>query len=602
MSVPGWTRGLLVLGLGGLLIAGSLTALFFSQDAGAETQQTGTPLSNPTTSTTQAGQATKLTPEQEAALVEVRNILKEAQEVAAAIQVPSRPLTDRHRVKALEQAKAQLLDDIDKAQLRAGDFHAAGMSKHVDLLALAQAAYGKTQDAVQTTSRPRLIDGDPLLILVDMFTRGGDFSAALKAVDAMLIKGVTQWDHAQRARHRAETLALIAQRQHERGDPAAKVALQEALAAAQDVIVPDESYWAFIQVARVQGLVGDQAGSTESIRQALKAARGRRNEEPSSEKLMWIAKAQAEAGNAAASQQTFQQAIQERKGYGDMTCLAWAQDVTGNHQAAVQSLKLAVDDAEKLPREEQVKALHYIVPWQMKLNDREAAVATIEKLRKAGALVNAEVLAARFGFLDAAMAIDAETPKTDEEKASWLRVFAKRLIETGSALGTPEKLKQLSLEATAPSQGPLPKDKSKSGWMLTHIALTQAASGELAASMQTIERIGEEPQQTVAYADVTKIILLKGDMSTAKKIAAGLKEERRPFTTIFRNIGRGYGDIGDMRTGLEWGRQQQNPYANANALFGVAQGLMKRHGIETQLFQEVVRQDRCPDLFNYDQN
>ena len=572
-----------------------------AQGAVTETQPSDTPQSVSAADTTPVKNSMKLTPEQEAALVEVRKILREAWEIAEGIQIPSRLFTDRHRVKALEQVRAQLLDDIDKARLRAGDFRAAGTTKHVDLLALAQAAYGKTQDAVQTTSRPRVIDGDPLLTLVDMLIRSSDMPAALKAVDATLTKGVTQWDHAQRARHRTEALALIARRQHERGDPGAKTTLLQALEAAQDVITPDESYWAFLHVARVQGLLGDRAGSEESFRQALKAARGRRNEEPPSHELMWIAKAQAEAGDAVASQQTFQQAIQERKGYGDLTCLAWAQAVTGNQQAATQSLRLAVEDAEKLPLDERRQALRYIVPWQMKIGDRDTGVATIEKLRKMGALVDAKVLSAKFGFLEAAMAIDAETPKTDEEKASWLRVFAKRLIETGSPLGTPERLKQLSQEATI-LRSRLPKDRSKSEWMLADIAVVQAAAGDLTNSRQTTEKMADGPQLSFAYEWIVDVFVHKVDLTTATLIASEMNEERRPFTTMFRSLGSAYGKSEEVATGLVWARQQLNSYARTAALFGVAEGIMKAQGIEAKDRSDINHLNRCPDLVDYQEN
>lgn len=595
MIHPALIRGLITLGFGGVLMACSVVLPLFSQDAGAEAQQTGTPLSNPTTSTTQAGQVAKITPEQEAALVEVRKILREAQEVAEAIQVPSRLLTDRHRVKALEQVKAQLLDDIDKAQLRAGDFSAAETTKYIDLLALAQAAYGKTQDAVQTTSRPRIVDGDPLLILVDILTGSGDISAALKAVDATLTKGVTQWDHAQRARHRAEALALIAQRQQESGDHAAKATLQGALAAAQDVIDPDGSYWAFLHVARVQGLLGDRASSTESIRQALKAARGRRNEELSSQRLMWIAKAQAEAGDAAASQQTFQRAILEGTGYVDLACLAWAQDVTGDHQAAARSLKLAIDGAGKLSPEEQAKALHYIAQWQMKIGARDAAAATIEQLRRSGALVDARVLAIRFGFFDRALAIDAEMQSTDAERASFLRHLVKRLVETGDPIGTNEKFQQLSKEATL-LRDRLPKDRSKSEWMLADIALVEAAAGDLTSARQTIEKTPDGGPLSVAYKWIVDVLVRKGELTTATQIASEIRDSRRPFATVFRDLGNAYGKSGEVAAGLTWARQQENSYARTNSLLGIAEGIMKAERITAKGWSDNFFRNRCPLL------
>jgi hypothetical protein len=131
-------RGLMVLGLGRVLIAGCVAALLLSQEAVAETQQTGTPLSNPITSTAQAGLAAKITPEQEAALVEVRKILREAKQAAESYTPPSKLTTSPTMLRALERRKNLLLDEIEQAQLRAGDLAAASGTKRLDLLALAR--------------------------------------------------------------------------------------------------------------------------------------------------------------------------------------------------------------------------------------------------------------------------------------------------------------------------------------------------------------------------------------------------------------------------------------------------------------------------------
>lgn len=212
MRVTGWTRGLITLGFGGVLIAGSVMALLLSQDAVAETQQTGTPLSNPTTSTTQANQATKITPEQEAALVEVRKILIEAREVAEGIQLPSPLLTKQATIRALEEAKKKLLWGIEEAQLRAGDLSiqpAPGSIHFNHYLALARARYGETKEVVESAARAKIQEND-LLLVIDDVIKAGDIPAAFKVVDATMTKEVA---HAQRFRSRAAALALIAQRQ-----------------------------------------------------------------------------------------------------------------------------------------------------------------------------------------------------------------------------------------------------------------------------------------------------------------------------------------------------------------------------------------------------
>jgi|CXWL01.1.fsa_nt_gi tetratricopeptide (TPR) repeat protein len=540
-----------------------------------------------------------LTPEKEAALVEVRKILREARKVAEGIPTPFPILSDRHRRKALERMKDELLYMIEEAQLQSGDVGIASTLTKVSKigfkqsLALAQARYGFTNEAVQTASSETLT-GESLLLLVEALVHSGDIPAAIRLAEMQLPRDkVEHW----RQKAAAIVYSYIAEEQHKVGDVKARETLNRAVKEGPTAKFAhtEEYIHGFIALARAQAALGGKATAGETFQRAVDALSLKRGDRHPAELLRWIAKAQAETGDAAASQQTFQRAIQQGTGYVDLACLAWAQDVTGNHEGAVESLKRAIDGAGKLSPEEQAKALHYIAQWQMKIGARDAAAATIEQLRRSGALVDARVLATRFGFFDRALAIDAGMQSTDAERASFLRHLVKRFVETGDPIGTNEKFQQLSKEATF-LRDRLPKDRSKSEWMLAHIALVQAAAGDLASARQTIEKMSDGGPLSFTYEWIVDVFVQKGDLRMATQIASEMKEERRPFTTMFRNLGNTHGKSGEVATGLAWARQQPDSYAKTNSLLGIAEGLMKARGIEAKRWSDNFFRNRCPLL------
>jgi tetratricopeptide (TPR) repeat protein len=545
-------------------------------------------------------QTTKLplrTPEQEAALIDVRKILREAREVAETIQTPAPLLSDRHRRKALERMKDELLNRIEEAQLQAGDVTITstltalsniGFKKS---LALAQAQYGFTNEAVQTAAT-ETVTGESLMLLVEALVQSGDIPAAIRLAEMQLPRdGVTLW----RQKTATAIFSYIAEEQYKAGDLHARETLNRAIKEkpSSKFAHTTEYIHALIYLGRAQAALGDKVASAETFKQAIDALSIKRKDRHPPELLRWIAKAQAEAGDAAASQQTFRRAIQEGPGYVDLACLAWAQDVTGNHEGAAESLELAIDGAGKLSSEEQAKARYYIAEWQMKIGARDAAAAIIDQLRQSGALVNARVLATRFGFFDRALAIDAEMRDSDVERASFLSHFVKRLVETGDPIGTNERLQQLSQEA-AQLRNRLPKDPSKSEWMLAHIAFVHAAAGDLAEARKTLQQMADGGPLSVVYEWIVDMFVHKGDLTTATQIASEMHEERRPFTTMFQHLGRAFGKFQEVTAGLAWARQQQNAYARTNSLLGIAEGLIKVKGIQARAWSDSFLRTRCP--------
>lgn len=551
----------------------------------------------------QATKAPLRTPEQEATLIEVRKILRESREVAEAIQTPAPLFSDRHRRKSLERMKDKLLNMIEEVQLQAGDITITSTLTSLSKigfrnnLALAQARYGFTSEAVQTLST-ETVTGESLLLRVEALVKSGDVPAAIRLAEMQLPRdGVTLW----RQKTATAIFSYIAEEQYKAGDLHARETLNRAIKEkpSSKFAHTTEYIHALIDLGRAQAALGDKVASAETFKQAIDALSIKRKDRNPSSALMVIAKAQGETGDRVASEQTFQRAIELRTGPRDLTCLAWAQAVTGQREAALRSLKLAIEGAEKLPMVEQRRALSDLVPWQLEIGDREGALETIERLRQSGALVNARVLATRFGFFDKAFAIEEEKQSTDAERASFLRHLVKRLLESGDRIGTREKFQQLAREATL-LRNKLPEDRSKSEWMLADIALVQAAAGDLENYRQTLQRMATGSQVLIAYERVVDAFIHKNDLTTATQVISEIKEEIHPFTVIFKNLGAAYGVSGDVVAGKAWARQQQNHYEKSSALLGIGQGLMRQHGIEQLWRSQLPRRNSCPDMSKYD--
>ena len=230
-----------------------------------------------------------LTPEKEAALVAVRKILREAKQAAESYTLPSMLTTSSTMLRALGRRKTMQLEEIEQAQLRAGDLAAAAGTKRLDLLALAQAQYGDIQGAIQTASRESVTD-DQLLTLVDTLIKARDIPAAIAVAQSNLAKhGVKLW----RQRNQAAVYALIARRQHEVGDLQASATLQKAIKSVPEPTHTPDRYLALLHVARAQVQLGDRAGSAESFRKATEAALSVGEDGVKGGGLIWVAKAQA---------------------------------------------------------------------------------------------------------------------------------------------------------------------------------------------------------------------------------------------------------------------------------------------------------------------
>ena len=544
-----------------------------------------------------------LTPEQEAALVEVRKILQEARQVAEGIEMPSGPLTKESTTQKYERVKEQLLDHIEETQLIAGDVNIKAASKGKGLfvvrLATAQARYGYTKEAVQTAKGTTWHGGG--WELVDALLKAGDVAAAVTVAETNLTKEKEEVTEALRYQDEAVVFALIARRQYEAADPVATQSLQRARKAAQAVKWSEYRYRAMTHVARTQALFGDRAGSTESFKQAIQSALVERQEVSRPHALRMVAKAQAESGDAAGSAQTFQEALRFGNALSDpkvrtyvVSCIAWAQIGSGDRPSGLQTLQDIGRFVETLPTKEQQGALREITLWQLKVGDQDGARENMQRMQKLG--VDVISLMVQAGDLRGAMAIAAKTTKTGEQKANDLRIFADQLIKMKDPFGTPEVFQDLARQASALLENSLPQNKTFADGMRRNVALVQVAAGDVAGALRTLDDLYLVPSPK--HSALIELLLDKGDVAGARQVAEHLKEEWLPWEDGWRKLGYGYGRLGRAAEGIALAKQQQSPYSRARMLLGIAEGLIEQQNIKTTVWSQgpdIPLIEHCPD-------
>lgn len=617
MRTTGCKRGLLVLGLGGLLIAGSLTALLFSQEAAAETQQTDTPLSNPTTSSTQAGHATKLTPEQDAALVEVRKILKEAWEVATSTVPPTKLFKSdalENRLTVLERYKYKLLRDIEMARLRAGDFATTTATKESWELVLGQLRFDYLQEAVRTGTVATFSSSGETLVVLKQLSDAGDLAKAMQVAEAQ-VRG-KRYSGPERKQYEAELMAYMARRQAEAGKPEARETLARAIEAIRSNkkapyrTAPYFQHEGWAAVGCAQAAMGDEAGATESFQQAIQAVRVITKIEHEGDKaaaMALIGRAAALSGLKSASQEAFQESSRLASEITDSRAHVVAiahqaamQILSGDRVTGLQTFHEALKLAESLTSGQQRRmALGDIVERQLTGGEREAAEMTLERIRRRADLLTdpkeqeSEQATIRqweawvetpLVALERAYAIQNDP----EKQASRLAYAARRLIHSKDPVLTPEILQRLSQTAEKLLAKPLPDDHKKADDYLGNLANVQAVASGAAAALQTAGRIGDRRNQRKTYLQLVFLLNQKGDVAGAKQVLASLKitDEEMLWggsgTTggdAIRGVANAQVLAGDIPGALIWARHESSLYLKAEALLGAGLGMLEQQGI-----------------------
>lgn len=531
-----------------------------------------------------------LSAEQEAALVEVRKILKEARQVAEGITIPTRGLSTREsELKVLRDEKTKLVGRIEQAQFQAGDFSAAATTTQPWFLALTQVKHGHIQEGIQAAARGHLHE-DSLLALVKALAITGHIQAAIRVVQTDLPKEtVEHW----RYRNEAAALALIAREQKRIGDQVVSETMQRALKAALAVKWPLDRYLAFVHVARAQAAMGDQTGSADSFRQAIQTALAIRRDATPAAALAGIAVAQAESGDAAGSAQTFLESIRLTNGLAAkekafrLVRTACSQVMRGQRESGQQTFQQALQVAETLSPVEKGRVLREIGAWQLKAGEREALAETLERAQKAG--VDVADLAARAGYMQMALS-QVESSQDVRWKIGSMRFFATLLVTISEQadIQPAALVKRFAKEAPLLAKETTFRDSQDAKFAAKDIAVIQAAAGDLTAVLRTIETISDESYLAGhVYPEVTQILTKQGNLAGARQVASSLKEDwifggtsEANNRDALRELAKLGARSGDVQGTLAWARKQPGPYARGYALLGVAEELMEQQRIE----------------------
>lgn len=607
MRATDWTRGLMVLGLGGVLIAGC-AAVLLSEEAVAETQQTGTPLSNPTTSTTQAGQAIKITPEQEAALVEVRKILRQASEIAQDVVIEN---PESKAGKFLVNNKRFVLWDIVGAQARARDIDGARLTAMANgvggvAIGIALAKAGRPHEGLKELASLEL-DPPTRFVLVEALMKAGDRQTALEVAES---RGSLLWQ--------APAIAYLANLQAKAGDVEYKKTFQRALKVAEAFDKLDHhssdanigKYKALVHIARAQADAGDVTESRESFVKALETALVV-PERDQFNALLIIAEAQARSGDQLGSERTFGQAINAAKKLAPnqqlsgLERIAKTQLEVGNRTAATETVRLLLQVPSGSSPYDQADGLMRQARWHLILGDRAAAKAALQtvapqvrtiadgvataklekddiyydspELGKSTIYHSLAQLAAECGLYEMAQeAVRAIT--SDQTKANAIRQIITESISESERPEVQQVVQALTKDATTLT-GLLsfPRDLT-----LLDVAVIQAAVRDVPSAIRIADRVVDALRDN-AYREIVVMLIKKKDWSGAQEVLNGMKARwmlDESSHLMFRALGRAQAKAGMVKQVIEWSHNQPDSVARANVLLGVAEGLMERIGIE----------------------
>lgn len=576
------------------------------QGAVTDTQPSGTSQSVSAANTTSAKKPAKLTPEQEAALVEVQKILGEAWEVASSIVPPSKP--PEYHPTQLEQYRNKLLWNIEEARFRAGDFATAPTTKQSWELVLGQLRYGHLQEAVRTaTDAP--FPTDQTLVILKMLSDEGDFAGSLKVAEEQTRPG-KNFGGSERRQQEAELLAYVARRQAQAKKPEAPKTLRDAqYAVGTNKDIPQFQYGGAAAVGCAQAVFGDQVASTASFRQAIQAAEAIKREEYQGHRvaaLSLVGRAAAQSGSKAASQEAFKNALRlasqmpEYKAQVDaIGNLAIIQFLSGDRVGGMESFQEALKFSESLSSSEQRRsALSSVVEHQIIAGERAAAQATLERMRR-----GAEALAdpkERAADLESVMWWEAKlmTPQLaleraqaihgDDEKQAGALASAAYWIVHRKEVSTPDVLHHLSKMAASLLAKPLPNDRKRADQYLGNLARVQAVAGEASQALQIAGRISDSNSQKDNYLELIFLLAKNGDIDGAKNILTVLsvRDEEMPWGDSGKTRGDAFRKLattqvarGDRSGALAWARQQKSLYGRAESLVGVALGILEQQGI-----------------------
>lgn len=591
MTMACWMRGLLTLGLRGLFIAGCAAALLLPIDVMAETTQAGTAPLGPATSSTQVLGSTKLTPEQEAALGEVRKILREASQIAQNVVIKNPESKDG---TFLQNNKNFVLGGIVSAQARAGDIEGARLTAGANQwnssfpIAIAQAKAGAPYEALKSVDtsnfRPQALQ-----VILEALHKSGDRRTAFEVIEKVYMP----WD-------RAEALFLYARFLAKAGDPAANEVAQRAYTFSNTLAKGGP--WVYVRLAEFQADAGDSTASHQSFQKARDAAFAASDVQQQFKGLLMVAQAQTHNRDQPGSEKTMAEAIRLAKGLPakqqeiELGEIVRKQLAVGNRTAASETVRLILQLPGGSSPYDQADGLMRQARWHLTLGDRETAKTALQTvLPQVRAIANEPAtpeleknyihyglarLAADIGLYNLAQeAVRAIT--NDQSKSQLIRAIVTGVITAPESPEVQQVIQTLVEDATSLT-GILsfPRDIT-----LLDVAVIQAEAGEVKAAVRTADRVAEVLRDNT-YREMVEILIEKKNWVGAEEVLSRMKAEwmrNESSQHVFRALTKAEVQAGVGQRAREWARKQLDSIARANALLGVAEGLMESVGIEPLL-------------------
>jgi RNA polymerase sigma factor (sigma-70 family) len=426
--------------------------------------------------------------------------------------------------------------------------------------------------------------------------RAGDRKAAAKTFQEALTaaRTVAGDDNRAPAQSKPYRLFWVGMAQHEAGDrPAALKTFAEAVRLANALEKVDARLNALLNMWYQQEVeVKDRKGAEKTIALARKAVDAIADAAERESRLGWVASRQAWAGEVKAALKTLAGIQDEgtRRGvYGD---IAAAQARAGDIKAALATVKKirALNDVQNQTTD---MARARIAEAQAKKGDIKGALSTAgpitntwEKLRAFAAIAVAQAANkdGRGSRKTLEQARDAANT-TDESmvKEQQLLTVAQTQVRAGDLKGaraTAKTIQDAGLRAVA----------------LATLAAAQAKAKEARAARETIgqalEALGQvrEPKSGfrgehtmeaqnhwLSRIEIVNARLYLGDFPGALEAAQRLTISRGR-APLLRRIAREQTAAGQEKTALAWARQLKSPYDRSFALLGVAAGRSKSQG------------------------
>jgi hypothetical protein len=103
----------------------------------------------------------------------------------------------------------------------------------------------------------------------------------------------------------------------------------------------------------------------------------------------------------------------------------------------------------------------------------------------------------------------------------------------------------------------------------------QAEGGDVPGALRTAAHIGDPSDKFRAWQDIARAQAKAGDAAGALQTASTI-EDPSDKARAWREIAKVQAKVGDTQGALSWGAAESQDFLKANALLGVAEGILER--------------------------